>query len=72
MMSRSWGSRPAVNGLGKVVWAEAGPIPVGRVVADEEAVNPSGRPAGGDSGVPRAAPADPTLLGRVLVGVREF
>ncbi|MEU3001309.1 ATP-binding protein [Streptomyces sp. NPDC006995] len=72
MMSRSWGSRPAVNASGKVVWAEVGLSPVGHVVAEEEAMNPPGRPAGSNSEVPRAAPADPTLLGRVLVGVREF
>ncbi|MEU9708373.1 ATP-binding protein [Streptomyces sp. NPDC047967] len=71
MMSRSWGSRPAVNAFGKVVWAEVGLLPVVRVVEDEEAVNLPGRPAGSDSGVPRAAPPDPTLLGRVFVGVRE-
>ncbi|KQX31450.1 hypothetical protein ASD97_13165 [Streptomyces sp. Root63] len=72
MMSRTWGCRPAVGIPGKVVWAEVGLLPVGRVGDDERAVRPPGRPASAEPGIPRAAPANPNLLGRMLVGVREL
>lgn len=72
MMSRNWGYHPAVDKPGKVVWAEVGLVPVGRVSEDERDVRLPDRPPSAEHGVPRAAPADPNLLGRVLVGVREF
>ncbi|MFJ5045586.1 ATP-binding protein [Streptomyces anulatus] len=72
MMSRTWGCRPAVGIPGKVVWAEVGLLPVGRVGDDERAVGPPGRPPSAEPGIPRAAPANPNLLGRMLVGVREL
>ncbi|MFF8442334.1 ATP-binding protein [Streptomyces californicus] len=72
MMSRTWGCRPAVGVPGKVVWAEVGLLPIGRVGEDERAVRPPGRPPSAEPGIPKAAPADPNLLGRVLVGVREL
>ncbi|MFI5743878.1 ATP-binding protein [Streptomyces anulatus] len=72
MMSRTWGCRPAVGIPGKVVWAEVGLLPVGRVGDDERAVGPPSRPPSAEPGIPRAAPANPNLLGRMLVGVREL
>ncbi|WP_257135967.1 ATP-binding protein [Streptomyces sp. t99] len=71
MMSRAWGYRPAVGIPGKVVWAEVGLLSIGRVGEDERAVRPPGRLPSAEPGIPRAAPTDPNLLGRVLVGVRE-
>lgn len=72
MMSRNWGHYPAVGIPGKVVWAEVGLLPVGRVGDAERAVRPPGRPPSAEPGIPRAAPANPNLLGRMLVGVREL
>ncbi|MEU6633734.1 ATP-binding protein [Streptomyces parvus] len=72
MMSRTWGCRPAVGIPGKVVWAEVGLLPIGRARVDERAVCPPGRPPSDEPGVPRAAPADPNVLGRVLVGIKGF
>ncbi|MFH9266968.1 ATP-binding protein [Streptomyces sp. NPDC017546] len=72
MMSRTWGCRPAVGMPGKVVWAEVGLLPIGHIGEDERAVRPLGRPPSAEPGIPRAGPASPNLLGRVLVGVREL
>lgn len=72
VMSRTWGCRPAVGMPGKVVWAEVGLLPIGRIGEDERAVRAPGRPPSAEPGIPRAAPASPNLLGRVLVGVREL
>ncbi|MFD8062550.1 ATP-binding protein [Streptomyces cyaneofuscatus] len=72
VMSRNWGHHPAVGRPGKVVWAEAGLLPTGRVDGDARAVRPPGRPPSDEPGVPRAVLAAPNPLGRVLVGVREF
>ncbi|MFE9457743.1 ATP-binding protein [Streptomyces californicus] len=59
MMSRAWGCRTAVNRPGKVVWAEVGLVPAGRVVTDETVVHPPGRAVTTEPGVPGAREADP-------------
>ncbi|MGW2088948.1 ATP-binding protein [Streptomyces sp. NPDC001880] len=69
MMSSRWGHHPALGRSGKVVWAEAGLSPVSRVSESESLERPPGRPPSTGHGRPRA---DPHLLGRVLIGVRDL
>ncbi|MEU3051769.1 ATP-binding protein [Streptomyces griseus] len=73
VMSRAWGYRPAVGIPGKVVWAEVGLLPIGRVGEDERAVrppgsasvgrarNPEGRAGGPELARPRARRCEGTL-----------
>ncbi|MFJ4504257.1 ATP-binding protein [Streptomyces sp. NPDC088864] len=69
-LSRAWGYYPALSTTGKVVWAEV-------ALASAEP-NPrcdatvSARPAAEGCRVPEGARADPRLIGRVLVGIREL
>lgn len=72
MMSRNWGFHPAVGVPGKVAWAEVGLAPVGGVGENERMARCAGRPPSADAEDSSAVPPDPNLLGRVLVGVREF
>ncbi|MEE4494850.1 ATP-binding protein [Streptomyces sp. BE230] len=70
VMSRAWGYYPARSAPGKVVWAEialasAGPHE-GRDASTPGLPEADGFRASGD------ARADPNLIGRVLVGIRDL
>ncbi|MFJ6574175.1 ATP-binding protein [Streptomyces sp. NPDC091292] len=72
-MSRRWGHYPTRGSMpGKVVWAEVGLVPAGRVGEDEGPTRSLGPPTTAGPGQPRAAHVDPNLIGRVLVGVRSI
>jgi anti-sigma regulatory factor (Ser/Thr protein kinase) len=64
VMSRRWGHYPARGMPGKVVWAECGLIPASRAGEDEKPTRSPARPPTAGPVVPRAAQADPILLGR--------
>ncbi|MEF9914212.1 MULTISPECIES: ATP-binding protein [unclassified Streptomyces] len=71
-MSRDWGYYPARGLPGKVVWAE---IALGSASpgGDRDAsVSSPGRRAADDLRAPGDARADPNLIGRVLVGIKEL
>ncbi|MFF3257979.1 ATP-binding protein [Streptomyces sp. NPDC002932] len=72
VMSRAWGYYPARPMPGKVVWAE---IALASTSPDENrdaSVSSPRRPATDDLPLSRDAQADPNLIGRVLVGIKEL
>lgn len=72
VMSRAWGYYPARSAPGKVVWAEIALASVGPNEGRDASVSSPGLPETDDlraSGDPRA---DPNLIGRVLVGIKDL
>ncbi|MFG3037248.1 ATP-binding protein [Streptomyces sp. NPDC048330] len=72
-MSSKWGHYPVRNRdrTGKVVWAEVGLAPAAEPRRYERARSLPGQPSATvRSALPRTSEVDPSLLGRVLVGVR--
>lgn len=72
-MSSKWGHYPVRNGnkTGKVVWAQVSLTPAAEPGRHERAQSHPGQASKtARSALPRTSEVDPTLLGRVLVGVR--
>ncbi|MFI1066333.1 ATP-binding protein [Streptomyces sp. NBC_00853] len=72
-VSSRWGHYPVRNGnkTGKVVWAQVSLAPAAEPRRHERAQSRPAQPSETvRSALPRTSEVDPTLLGRVLVGVR--
>ncbi|MET7343460.1 ATP-binding protein [Streptomyces sp. NPDC005547] len=71
-MSRDWGYYPARGLPGKVVWAEIALASVSPEDDRDASVSSPGRRATGDLRASGDERADPNVIGRVLVGIKEL
>lgn len=72
VMSRAWGYYPARSAPGKVVWAEIALAVAGPKAGRDASLSSPGLPESDGRHVPDAGRADPNLIGRVLVGIKDL
>ncbi|MEU2670457.1 ATP-binding protein [Streptomyces sp. NPDC007164] len=72
VMSRAWGYYPARSAPGKVVWAEIALDATDPNEDHDASASSPGQPATDGLPASKDARADPNLIGRVLVGIKDL